>query len=516
MRSLTTGPERSASSSRSISRSAPSAGSSSTSRSRSEPRALPTHRRAPSGVKANACPPSSFANSATTRNSDALVVAHQQLVVAGRRLRPRRPQEAVAVGEPADDVAGVAGHEPQPAGGEREPVGVEDGAVAQVHRHQDVTRAWPAGRRSRPARTPGNGVRSRARPPVAGTARMWWFSSPPASCDQRMQPRVARPQVGAHAAVAVVGDGPGLAARAVAHPDVQDAVARGEPGERAGRRGRGARAPARGRRRGRAGGSAGARRPSCQVARVARPPGRDPVGRTGNAPSIIARLSGMRPPCPLHEEPPVEVERPAVRPFRGAQLIALLFPGQGAQQVGMGRALADAFPTARRTFEEANDVLGYDLARLCFEGPAEDLTSTRNCQPAILTSSVAAWRVAHENGVDRRHRHGPLPGRVLGAGGLRQPDLRGGPAPGAGARRRHHRRLGGDARADGGAAGRQRRGRRGHVPRGRRGVAGQLQQPRPDRRLGPAPRRRPAAGPRPRARASRRGCWTSTARSTRP
>ena len=65
----------------------------------------------------------------------------------------------------------------------------------------------------------------------------------------------------------------------------------------------------------------------------------------------------------------------------------------------MGHALSQAFPTARRTFEEANDLLGYDLARLCFEGPAEDLTSTRNCQPAILTTSVAAWRVAHEQGV---------------------------------------------------------------------------------------------------------------------
>lgn len=65
----------------------------------------------------------------------------------------------------------------------------------------------------------------------------------------------------------------------------------------------------------------------------------------------------------------------------------------------MGRALSEAFPTARRTFEEANDVLGYDLARLCFEGPAEDLTVTHVCQPAILTNSVAAWRVAKENGV---------------------------------------------------------------------------------------------------------------------
>jgi [acyl-carrier-protein] S-malonyltransferase len=65
----------------------------------------------------------------------------------------------------------------------------------------------------------------------------------------------------------------------------------------------------------------------------------------------------------------------------------------------MGRALSEAFPAARRTFEEANDVLGYDLSRLCFEGPAEDLTVTHVCQPAILTTSVAAWRVAKENGV---------------------------------------------------------------------------------------------------------------------
>jgi [acyl-carrier-protein] S-malonyltransferase len=65
----------------------------------------------------------------------------------------------------------------------------------------------------------------------------------------------------------------------------------------------------------------------------------------------------------------------------------------------MGRALAEAFPTARRTFEEANDLLGYDLARICFEGPDDELMSTRHCQPAILTHSVAAWRVAREHGV---------------------------------------------------------------------------------------------------------------------
>jgi [acyl-carrier-protein] S-malonyltransferase len=81
-------------------------------------------------------------------------------------------------------------------------------------------------------------------------------------------------------------------------------------------------------------------------------------------------------------------------------VIALLFPGQGAQQVGMGKGLYDEFTIARRTFEEANDVLGYDLARICFEGPREDLMATRTCQPAILTTSVAVYRVAQEQGLD--------------------------------------------------------------------------------------------------------------------
>jgi [acyl-carrier-protein] S-malonyltransferase len=66
----------------------------------------------------------------------------------------------------------------------------------------------------------------------------------------------------------------------------------------------------------------------------------------------------------------------------------------------MGKALSAAFPTARRTYEEASDLLGYDLGRLCFEGPHEDLMSTRHCQPAVLVTSVAAWRVAREHGVE--------------------------------------------------------------------------------------------------------------------
>jgi [acyl-carrier-protein] S-malonyltransferase len=79
--------------------------------------------------------------------------------------------------------------------------------------------------------------------------------------------------------------------------------------------------------------------------------------------------------------------------------IAFLFPGQGSQSVGMGRALAEAFPIARRTFEEADEALGFALSKIIFEGPDEDLKLTENTQPAILTVSMAAWRVLREQGV---------------------------------------------------------------------------------------------------------------------
>ncbi|MGE0027041.1 MAG: ACP S-malonyltransferase [Thermoleophilia bacterium] len=77
-------------------------------------------------------------------------------------------------------------------------------------------------------------------------------------------------------------------------------------------------------------------------------------------------------------------------------MIVAMFPGQGSQVVGMGSALADAFPTARRTFEEADDVLGYALSEICFAGPAERLTQTDVCQPALVAASTAAFRVARE------------------------------------------------------------------------------------------------------------------------
>ena len=69
---------------------------------------------------------------------------------------------------------------------------------------------------------------------------------------------------------------------------------------------------------------------------------------------------------------------------------AVIFPGQGAQTVGMGRILAEKFPEIRRFYENANDILGYDIAKLCFEGPAEELDSTIVSQPAIFLTSIAA------------------------------------------------------------------------------------------------------------------------------
>lgn len=79
---------------------------------------------------------------------------------------------------------------------------------------------------------------------------------------------------------------------------------------------------------------------------------------------------------------------------------AFLFPGQGSQFAGMGKALSEAFPTASRTMEEADDTLGFALSGLCFAGPEDQLKQTENTQPAILATSVAAWRVLVELGFD--------------------------------------------------------------------------------------------------------------------
>lgn len=73
-------------------------------------------------------------------------------------------------------------------------------------------------------------------------------------------------------------------------------------------------------------------------------------------------------------------------------MIAFLFPGQGSQAVGMGKAFAEAFPESRAVFDEADRVLGEPLSELVFNGPADRLTLTENTQPAILTASIAAYR----------------------------------------------------------------------------------------------------------------------------
>ncbi len=79
--------------------------------------------------------------------------------------------------------------------------------------------------------------------------------------------------------------------------------------------------------------------------------------------------------------------------------VAFVFPGQGSQSVGMGRAFAEAFPEAAARFAEASRALGLDVARLCFEGPEEALALTANTQPAILTASVAALAGLEERGI---------------------------------------------------------------------------------------------------------------------
>jgi [acyl-carrier-protein] S-malonyltransferase len=101
--------------------------------------------------------------------------------------------------------------------------------------------------------------------------------------------------------------------------------------------------------------------------------------------------------------------------------IAFLFPGQGSQFAGMGKSLADAYPSARLVFEEADQALGFALSKLCFEGPDEDLKLTQNTQPAMLTVSIAALAALRDNGFAPDYVAGHSLGEysaLVAAGGL--------------------------------------------------------------------------------------------------
>ncbi|MBA3520271.1 MAG: ACP S-malonyltransferase, partial [Rhizobiales bacterium] len=93
---------------------------------------------------------------------------------------------------------------------------------------------------------------------------------------------------------------------------------------------------------------------------------------------------------------------------------AFIFPGQGSQAVGMGRALAEAFPAARAVFEEVDQALGEKLSAIVWEGPEDELTRTRNAQPALMAVSMAALRALEAEGISLKDSAAFVAGHSLG------------------------------------------------------------------------------------------------------
>lgn len=105
--------------------------------------------------------------------------------------------------------------------------------------------------------------------------------------------------------------------------------------------------------------------------------------------------------------------------------IGFLFPGQGSQFVGMGQALFDSQPDCRRLYEAASDLLGYDLPRLCFKGPADQLNLTEYTQPALLVTSLATFQLFQSSSLQPKAVAGHSLGEysaIVAAGGLAFPD----------------------------------------------------------------------------------------------
>ena len=148
--------------------------------------------------------------------------------------------------------------------------------------------------------------------------------------------------------------------------------------------------------------------------------------------------------------------------------IAFCFPGQGSQTVGMGRAIADEFPAARAVYDEASEAVGFDVAKLCFEGSLEELTRTELQQPALVATSIACLRAVETLGISPDYVIGHSVGEysALAAAGSIQRRRRSRARPRA--RRGDGRGRARPARRDGCGAGARGLGRRGALRAGSR------------------------------------------------